>query len=55
MQNMWDFSDPVVFFAVFTVVFGVGMLVFLYFWVRRKMKVEPGPAESRGDNPQAVS
>ncbi len=40
---MWDFSDPVVFFAVFTVAFGVSMLVFLFFWVRWKMKIDPGP------------
>ena len=42
---MWDFSDPVVFFAVFTVAFGVSMLVFLYFWIRRKMKIDPGPGK----------
>lgn len=28
---MWDFSDPVVFFAVFTIAFGVSMSVFIYF------------------------
>jgi Na+/melibiose symporter-like transporter len=34
---MWDFSDPVVFLAVFTMVFGIGMLIFLFFWVRKNM------------------
>lgn len=34
---MWDFSDPVVFWAVFTVAFGVSMLVVLYFWIRRQI------------------
>lgn len=34
---MWDFSDPVVFMPVFTVVFGIGMLVFLFFWVSKNM------------------
>jgi hypothetical protein len=34
---MWDFSDPVVYMPVFTVAFGLGMLIFLYFWVRKNM------------------
>ena len=34
---MWDFTDPVVFMPVFTVAFGLGMLIFLYFWVRKNM------------------
>lgn len=34
---MWDFSDPVVFWAVFTVAFGVSMLVVLYFWIRHQI------------------
>ena len=37
---MWDFSDPVVFLAVFTVAFGVGMLIFLYFWVKKNMSID---------------
>ena len=35
---MWDFSDPVVYMPVFTVAFGLGMLIFLYFWVRKNMR-----------------
>ena len=35
---MWDFTDPVVFMPVFTVAFGLGMLIFLFFWVRKNMK-----------------
>ena len=35
---MWDFTDPVVFMPVFTVAFGLGMLIFLYFWVRKNMR-----------------
>lgn len=34
---MWDFSDPVVFWAVFTVSFGVSMLVVIYFWIRHQI------------------
>ena len=35
---MWDFSDPVVFMPVFTVGFGIAMLIVLFFWVRKNMK-----------------
>lgn len=34
---MWDFSDPVVFWTLFTLTFGIGMLIYLYFWVRQKI------------------
>lgn len=34
---MWDFSDPVVYMAIFTVGFGVSLLIFLYFWVRKNI------------------
>lgn len=34
---MWDFSDPVVYMAIFTVGFGISLLIFLYFWVRKNI------------------
>lgn len=33
----WDFSDPVVFWGLFTVAFATGMVIFLYRWVRKNM------------------
>ena len=37
---MWDFSYPVAFLAIFTASFGVGMLIFLYFWVKKNMNID---------------
>ena len=34
---MWDFSDPVVYMAIFTVGFGISLLIFLFFWVRKNI------------------
>jgi len=36
-SSAWDFSDPVVFWGVFTVVFAAGMVTWLYRWVRKNM------------------
>lgn len=33
----WDFSDPVVFWGIFTVAFAAGMVIYLYRWVRKHM------------------
>ncbi|MDT8376197.1 MAG: hypothetical protein RQ867_05580 [Mariprofundaceae bacterium] len=35
--SAWDFSDPVVFLAVFTVFFAAGFIAWLYRWVRKNM------------------
>ena len=35
--SAWDFSDPVVFLAVFTVLFAAGFITWLYRWVRKNM------------------
>ncbi len=33
----WDFSDPVVFWGIFTVAFATGMIIFLFRWVRKNI------------------
>jgi len=33
----WDFSDPVVFWGLFTVAFATGMVIYIYRWVRKNM------------------
>ena len=48
---MWDFSDPVVYMPVFTVAFGLGMLIFLYFWVRKNMR----DAEKKDDKTDSAN
>ena len=48
---MWDFSDPVVYMPVFTVAFGLGMLIFLYFWVRKNMR----DAEKKDDKTDSTN
>jgi len=35
--SAWDFSDPVVFLGIFTVVFAAGMITWVYRWVRKNM------------------
>jgi uncharacterized membrane protein YciS (DUF1049 family) len=47
---MWDFSDPVVYLPVFTVAFGLGMLIFIYFWVRKKMSDAQNDSDKKTNN-----
>ena len=35
--SAWDFSDPVVFLGIFTVVVAAGIVTWIFRWVRKNM------------------